>query len=298
MGAAFGGTVATCGCDWGEVDLTSRLWRSRWFGALAVTCTVGTVLATNPVHASGDWKPSGWVQEYPEGYSYGGYLTDYFPLGLRMKQPSAPGAKKWEEIAEARFRGKRLGRAWRTFPDGTVARVRGNMLRLRKPGQIYLTQIPIFRDQTISWAAVDYRRPLPITGSLRVVYDVFEKTTGRRGQWDCSVYYHDVCRWKPGRQGVPKHRVAGAITRARIFTEIGPDRLRRPGWDQDDIGYWCKPVTDIPQDILNNPLYPTSTEESWDHDCADYSRPFDVFGSGGLNNEATLDWNASWRYTK
>ncbi len=276
--------------------MTLRLRRSRWFGAMAVVCTVGTVLSANPVHASGDWEPSG----YDYDGSYGGYLADYFYLGLKVKKPNAPGAKRWEEIAEVRFRGKRLGRAWKQFPDGTFARVRGNTLRFRKPGQVYLTQIPIFSGQTISWQAVDYRRPLPITGSLRVVYDVLEKTTGRKGQWDCSVYYHDVCRWKPGRQAVPKHRVAGAILTARIFTEIGPDRLRA-GTDQDEIGYWCKPLTDIPQDILNNPLYPISTRETLDddYDCSGPLSPiFYMFGSAGLNNEANLKMDWTWRYTK
>lgn len=281
--------------------MTLRLWRSRWFGALAVACTVGTVLAANPVHASGDWEPSGWIQEYPEGDSYGGFLASDFDLRLNVKKPKAPGAKKWVEIAEVRFRGERLGRAWTKFPDGTVARVKGWTLRFRKPGQTYMTQIPHFDKLTVSWKAVEYRRPVPITGSLRVEYDVFEKTIGQRGQWDCSIYYPDVCRWKPGRPSVPKHRVAGAITRAKIFTEIGPDQIPRPGWSKDHIGDWCRPLTDILQDILSNPLYPVSFD-NYDSGACDDSpyRPYhyEVFGSGGLDNDANVNWNASWRYTK
>lgn len=264
-----------------------------WFGGLALACSLIGALVSSPAHASGDWENS-WQD------AGGGYLADYFPLGLRLKQPAAQGAKKWAVVAHVRFRGERLSRAWREFPDGTLARVRGNTLRFRKPGEVYLTQVPVFSHTTITWRARDYRRPLPITGSLRVTYDIFEKTVGQRPRWVCSVYDHEVCRWRAGRQSVPKHRVAGASLTATIYTDIGPDKFagKRP---TNESGSWCGLLTDIPQDLMNNPLYPvravydTSDDE---YECSGGDGVYRMYSSDGLDNHATVKWRRTWNYTK
>lgn len=239
-------------------------------GALAI----GLLVAVEPACAS-DWD------------SGSGELGASLLLDVRIKQPTErAGAKRWAVPREIRFRGKRVNNSWRTYPDGTQVRYKtgvfgGKRLVFLKAGSSYLSQVPHFDQDTVTWTDVDFRRPLPIQGSTRVEYAVYEKVRGRYGQWKCSVYYREVCRWIPGRRAVPKHRVGGIVSRGYVHTKIGPDTYAKPRY----LGRWFKPLDEIPPGILTNPAYPI-----WNNDTS-------MYGRGPLNNVVKIKWTRKNRFT-
>lgn len=159
------------------------------------------------------------------------------------------------------FRGKRLTRDYRVFPDGTHARVAGGKRKhftrviLFRAGQPYLEQIPQLNGDTATWQPFTVRRPRPITGRLTIRYARFEKTQSVRPHWDCSVYYKDVCRWNPGHPAVGWHKVRMETKRWKVTTKIGADAFTTT-WRSLGLGWWNGDVSTIPAEFTNNPMLP------------------------------------------
>jgi len=238
--------------------------------AMAVLCSV-----TSQPACANDWDSD-----------HGRIDTSMSLIDVRIDKPTQPGAKRWVVAREVRFRGKVLSPSWHTFSDGTKVRLKtglwgGKRLLLSKQGSLYLSETPHFDDDAITWKTVDYRRPLPIQGALRVKYDILEKVSGRPAQWDCSIYYYEVCRWFPGRRAVPKHRIGGIVAQGYLTTDIGPDRYA----GREYLGQWTRPLDQIPVQIMTNPTYPI------------WNSGTDMYGHGPLNNSVTIRWKHKDRRT-
>lgn len=241
---------------------------------LSAALTIASSVAGEPALAN-DWHPSSGTVE-----------ADFSLSDIPVREGNAPGVKRWAVPKQILFRGRVVTRYWRTDSDGTMVRYKtgwagGKRLLLVREGTPYLTQVPRFTWDAISWRSVNFRRPTPIQGSLRVKYDIFEKTTGRPGQWDCSVYYRDVCRWLPRRPAVPKHRVGGASSKGFIFTHVGRDENGSPLF----LGNWTRPLDEIPSQISQNPGYPI-----WNKGTA-------MYGQGPLENDVDVEWKRDLHYT-
>lgn len=245
---------------------TNRRIRRLATTSLGLALSASVLLgASGTSHAAGDWNP-GAGQDY---------LTDYFylPSGIKVNRPKPPGAKRWAVAKKIEFRGTTIHSGWNDFPDGTRVRWkgRGDYLRFWKQGtEAYLTTLPVFNGTSISDRPLDtpYVYPPSINGALRIEYDIYEKVSGRRAKWDCSIYYKEVCRWRPGRPAVAPHVIARALERSQITTVSGTPKFTWPEYVSDCeygvyLGTWSLDKTMIPSDLLDNPLLPIDFEESY-----------------------------------
>lgn len=209
-----------------KVRATSTRVRGAVVGALsfALTVSIADVWESDEAHAAGDWNES---IVYPK---IGGRTAEDWDFGS-VNRPG--GVVRWTKPIAMRFRGQRVKVPGQTtLPDGTVVSIGGlggapyYWVTFSRAGAPMATQYPYFgSDGGVTWKQAEVRRPLPIRGRVWFKYDVYERVRGRRGKWDCSVYYRDVCRWLPARKSVPAHRVDSRVVKSRVSTEIGPDKL-------------------------------------------------------------------------
>ena len=155
---------------------------------LGVAAAAASILAA-PVPANADnWWPSRQfahpenADDYSDGEVYREFLLGWW------NESNDGYTKVYYKPRAAFFNGKKLTRSYEITPGGTYAMTWGDKGKyftrviLYRKGEPYLTQIPHFAGNTATWQPFTVRRPLPITGTLKVTIDVFSKRVGERPQ--------------------------------------------------------------------------------------------------------------------
>lgn len=237
--------------------------------ALAVAAGAASILAAPGPASADNWWPSRQFAHpenadiYTDGEVFKEIAADWY------REKDGGYTEVYSEPRAAYFNGKRLTRTYKPTPGGTYAKIFGGKgkhfewVKLFRKGEPYLTQIPHFAGDTATWQPFTVRRPLPITGTLKVTADVFSKTTGERPQWDCSVYYKDVCRWWKGRKAVPLHKVRTVTKRWKLSTTIGPDKFTSV-YNGLGLGWWNGDASTIPAEFTSNPMLPVVYGQHYD----------------------------------
>lgn len=237
------------------------LQRRTLISLLRITSAGFSILAASAPANADNWWPSRQfahpenADDYANGEVYREFLLAWWD------EKDGGYTDVYYKPRDAFFNGKKLTRTYKKMPGGTYARIwgdRGKYFKrvvLYKKGAPYVTQIPHFDGDTASWQSFTARRPLPITGKLKVTVDVYMKTRGERGQWKCSVYYKDVCRWDPGRPAIPLHKDRTVTKRWKVSTTIGPDRFASVA-NSLGLGWWSGEASSIPAEFTNNPILP------------------------------------------